>query len=141
MEAEAGCSTRQSGLFEQSGQVSSYSRMSKECSQAIEDSTSPPFFVKWPKAGLVRRSDGEFLTANISERHRDAVESSLSQVLLEDAPRKYWLSTKAATGILIRASRKGRKIPQVLRDALLVAASLGLREQSTQRATTMDDQT
>ena len=109
-----------SGLF---GPDSSFSRMSQDCCRAIEDSTSLPSCVKWAKAGIVRRSAGEFWTASTSEWPNAAVVCSLSQVLESDAPKKYWLSPRAAAGILRRAEKRGNALPPMLRDALLGLAN------------------
>jgi hypothetical protein len=97
--------------------------MSPDCSRAIEDATSPPSSVKWAKAGIVRRSVGEFWTLDISESPNAVVECSLSQVLEPDAPSKYSLSPKAAAGILRRSERRGKKLPEMLRQALEKTAS------------------
>ena len=48
---------------------------------------------------------------------------SLSAILEPDAPRKYWLSPKAAAGILRRAAKRGRTLPEHLQAALQVLAS------------------
>ena len=44
--------------------------------------------------------------------------STLSQILMADVPQKYYLSQKAAQGILRRASERGKKLPKVLETAL-----------------------
>ena len=49
---------------------------------------------------------------------------SLSAVLeTQDVPQKYFLSPRAATGILRRAERRGRELPLALRHALQTLAS------------------
>ena len=49
--------------------------------------------------------------------------SSLSDVLeTQPLPQRYCLSSKACLGILKRAERRGKKLPQMLRDALEQAA-------------------
>ena len=49
--------------------------------------------------------------------------SSLSDVLeTQPLPQRYCLSAKACSGILKRAERRGKKLPQMLRDALEQAA-------------------
>jgi len=45
-------------------------------------------------------------------------ESSLSQILEVNAPRKYYLSQKACMGILRRAESRGKVLPEILRNAL-----------------------
>lgn len=47
-----------------------------------------------------------------------AVESTLSQILEDNVPEKYYLSQKACEGILRRAERRGKKLPDVLKTAL-----------------------
>lgn len=52
----------------------------------------------------------------------DAEEFMLSQILVENPPTKYYLSVKAMDGILNRASRRGKKLPE-----LLVTAIAGMK--------------
>ena len=49
---------------------------------------------------------------------REECVSTLSQILMADVPRKYYLSQKACLGILRRASERGKKLPEVLEIAL-----------------------
>ena len=44
--------------------------------------------------------------------------STLSQILMEGVPEKYYLSPKACLGILRRASSRGKTLPAVLQKAL-----------------------
>ena len=60
----------------------------------------------------------EFLTLNFGESPSVAVESTLSQILQVNAPEKYYLSAKACEGILRRAERRGKKLPDMLKTAL-----------------------
>lgn len=60
----------------------------------------------------------EFLMRNIGESPSVAVESTLSQILEDNVPEKYYLSQKACEGILRRAERRGKKLPDVLKTAL-----------------------
>ena len=76
----------------------------------------------WETVGV---SHGEFSTLNFSERPSVAVESTLSQILEANAPEKYWLSAKACAGILRRASKRGKKLPPMLKEALEEAVRLG----------------
>ncbi len=57
-------------------------------------------------------------THNTSESLRDADVSSLSEVLQMNAPEKYSLSAKACGGILRRAEKRGKELPDMLREAL-----------------------
>ncbi len=71
-----------------------------------------------PSWETVGASHGEFLTLNTGESPSVAVESSLSQILEVNAPEKYSLSPKAGQGILRRAERRGKELPEMLREAL-----------------------
>ena len=55
---------------------------------------------------------------NTSESLKDADVSSLSEVLQMNAPEKYSLSAKACRGILRRAEKRGKELPDMLREAL-----------------------
>lgn len=46
-----------------------------------------------------------------------AVESTLSQILEANVPKKYYLSAKACEGILRRAERRGKELPPMLKTA------------------------
>lgn len=59
----------------------------------------------------------EFLTRNIGESPSAAVESTLSQILEANVPKKYYLSAKACEGILRRAERRGKELPPMLKTA------------------------
>jgi hypothetical protein len=52
-----------------------------------------------------------------------SVSSSLADVLQAEAPEKYYLSQKACDGILHRANRRGKTLPQELTDALVHQSS------------------
>ena len=67
---------------------------------------------------------GGYLTLNTGESPRDAVESSLSQILLQNPPSKYYLSKKACLGILRRAEERNKDLPPLLQEALMVQAGL-----------------
>jgi DNA (cytosine-5)-methyltransferase 1 len=62
---------------------------------------------------------GDSLTLNIGECPREENVSLLSQILEVNAPEKYFLSVKACRGILTRASRRGKALPELLKTALL----------------------
>jgi hypothetical protein len=91
-------------------------RMSLASSLPTKGLISEDFSMKWSKSGMASR--GEVWMLGISESPRGAVESSLLQVLSPTAPQRYSLSAKAASGILRRASRRGKKLPAVLQAAL-----------------------
>ena len=63
-------------------------------------------------------SRGESKMLNTGECPSAAVESSLSQILQDNPPRKYFLSPKACRGILRRARKRGKDMPPMLKEAL-----------------------
>lgn len=65
----------------------------------------------------------EFLMRNTGEYPSVAVESTLSQILEDNVPEKYYLSQKACEGILRRAERRGKKLPDVLKTALEIGGA------------------
>lgn len=62
---------------------------------------------------------GDSSTLNIGESPREESVSLLSWILQVDVPEKYYLSAKACRGILTRASRRGKKLQELLETALL----------------------
>src|SRR5262252_5841894 len=86
----------------------------------------------WPNSGM--GSPTGCLTLSTSEWPSDAVVCSLSDVLeTGDVPPKFFLSPRAATGILRRADRRGRALPGQLQTALEALA--GDRTSPAERAT------
>lgn len=69
----------------------------------------------WAKTSVL---PGGHTTRSTGECPKDVVESTLSQILQADAPEKYSLSPKACRGILRRAEKRGKELPDMLRDAL-----------------------
>ena len=68
---------------------------------------------------IVSALPGECMTLNIGAFPSDARESTLSQILDLNAPEKYFLSPRACAGILQRAEKRGKTLPDMLRDALM----------------------
>lgn len=62
---------------------------------------------------------GDSLTLNIGEFPNAERESLLSWILEDNVPKKYYLSARACQGILVRASRRGKPLPELLKQALL----------------------
>lgn len=62
---------------------------------------------------------GDSSTVNISEWPSVENVSLLSSTLEDNVPQKYYLSARACQGILTRASRRGKPLPEILRQALL----------------------
>lgn len=63
-------------------------------------------------------------TLNTSECPKDVVVSSLSQILQDTVPYKYYLSPRACLGILRRAEERGKDLPPLLALALRLQAGL-----------------
>lgn len=68
-------------------------------------------------------SPGGYWTRNTGACPSVVKESTLWQILQEDAPEKYYLSAAACAGILRRAERRGKDLPPMLREALEEAAA------------------
>ena len=68
---------------------------------------------------MVSALPGECMTLNFGEYPSEERESTLSQILDLNAPDKYSLSQKACAGILRRAEKRGKTLPDMLRDALM----------------------
>lgn len=67
---------------------------------------------------------GLCLNLNISERPRVVIQTKLSQILERNPDPKYNLSAKACLGILNRAEKRGKKLPEALERALREQAGL-----------------
>ena len=61
---------------------------------------------------------GEYTMRSFGESPKEENASLLSQILQDEAPLKYCLSAKACRGILNRANRRGKKLPDILQKAL-----------------------
>ena len=79
------------------------------------DGRQPDASLTWKDIGVLR---GAYSTLSFGESPSVAVESHLSQILEEHPLPKYSLSAKACQGILRRAGRRGKELPEVLRIAL-----------------------
>lgn len=62
---------------------------------------------------------GDSWMLNTGESPNAERESRLSWILEDNVPQKYYLSARACQGILTRASRRGKKLPELLKTALL----------------------
>jgi len=94
--------------------------------------------LSWEMVGAL---PGESMTLNFGESPSEERGSTLSQILDLQAPEKYSLSPRACAGILRRAEKRGKTLPDMLRDALMevvgsdgsfeMSQSVGLPEQKT----------
>ena len=73
---------------------------------------------------IVTPSPGERWMLNIGAFPREDRESTLSHILQGEVQEKYFLSQKACQGILTRAARRNKKLPEVLEKALMAQAGL-----------------
>jgi hypothetical protein len=107
-------------IFDHGG---SYGKTSPVFCQAIEDGTLAPFSGRWLNSGM--GSHIECLTLNGSEWPKDAVVFSLSDTLeTGDLPQRFFLSAKACAGILRRAEKRGKVLPELLERSLRTVAGL-----------------
>src|SRR5699024_4001365 len=61
---------------------------------------------------------GESLMRNIGEYPSEENESFLSQILMDQVHPKYYLSRRACEGILRRAKKRGKELPEILQKVL-----------------------
>lgn len=61
---------------------------------------------------------GDYTMHSFGESPSEENVSRLSQILQDSAPQKYCLSAAACTGILRRAAKRGKELPEILRNAL-----------------------
>ena len=66
---------------------------------------------------------GEYWTLNFGVCPKEEIESSLSQILEATVPEKYYLSPKACGGIIARAEKRGKELPVILKQALMIQAA------------------
>ena len=91
-------------------------------SPLIKDATLPSSSTRWMNSGMAWR--GEYSMLKISESHSAAAVCSLSDILETSGVHpRYSLSAKAASGILRRAAKRGKKLPDHLEAALKAVAS------------------
>jgi hypothetical protein len=64
----------------------------------------------------------ECWTLASSESPSDAAECSLSDILEDEVPPRFFLSQKACAGILRRAQKRGKRLPEPLAAALAAVA-------------------
>ena len=94
-----------------------YGRTSPASYPVKEDEILPPYFEGWMNSGMGGRT--ECLTLSTSEWPSDAVVCSLSDILeTGNVPQRFFLSATACQGILRRADKRGKELPEALRLAL-----------------------
>jgi hypothetical protein len=113
---EAACSGKLSESWESLGRLGLFSKTSPACFLAVKDAILPQCSTPWMNSGMVWR--GVCLTRSSSESPNVAEECSLSDVLESHVPQRFFLSPRAAAGILRRAEKRGRTLPARLQSAL-----------------------
>lgn len=97
----------------------------------MEDATSPSYSRRWPTSGFTT-SPGECWTADTSEcPNGGGAYSSLPDVLEATVPSRFYLSQKAAAGILRRAEKRGRALPPALDNALRTLSTSSAEDRTT----------
>ena len=94
-----------------------FGRTSPESCLPMEDEILVPSSECWQNSGM--GSPTEFWTLSTSEWPSDAVVCSLSDILeIGNVPQRFFLSATACQGILRRADKRGKELPEALRLAL-----------------------
>jgi len=120
LESEADFGSSSIAFLQSLGHDGLLLRTSPACYPHQEGQTLPSSFEGWSNSGMA--CAGGYLTLSMPEYHSDAAVCSLSDILETDVPRKYYLSARAARGILRRAERRGRQLPPLLEAALVQTA-------------------
>lgn len=106
-------------------QLGLWQKTSQDSSTPTEDLQWQESLTRWPKQGRWS-SNGSRWTRNGSEFPNDGDECSSQLVSILEQPTdvqtRYFLSPKAAQGILRRATRRGKKLPALLEEALEAVA-------------------
>lgn len=86
------------------------------------DGLQPDALPMWEDNGALR---GEYLTHSFGVCPKDENASHLSQILEVSPHPKYSLSARACLGILNRAEKRGKQLPEILKLALIQQAQRG----------------
>ena len=118
MEIDQDYSMKSCGYSMKQKPNTSSSKMLLDCSHQTQEQIWEPSSGRWLSAGM--GSHIGFLTLSTSEFHKEGEGSLLSDVLEIQGEhlRKYWLSPKAASGILVRAEKRQKILPKSLIKAL-----------------------
>ena len=104
-----------------SGKGNDFRRILEETARVADEAAVIPGpadgkWRSWETGGALR---GVYSTHSFGECPSVAVESRLSQILEDTPHRKYYLSARACKGILNRAERRGKALPEELYRALM----------------------
>ena len=104
--------------------VSSSGKMSPASCRRTEDGTLVPSSGRWANSGM--GGPIESLTLSSSEWPSDADVCLLSDTLeTGDVPQRFYLSAKACQGILRRAEKRNKTLPEPLQRALEAVVAAG----------------
>ena len=84
------------------------------CLATVNGANQDVSTMSWADGALL----GEYTMHSFGESPREENASRLSQILQDDAPPNYCLSARACQGILNRANKRGKELPEPLRIAL-----------------------
>ena len=114
---EAGYSGKLEDLWKKRKQSGSSLKTSLVYYPLTEGRTLESFSGRWPTSGIV--SGGECLMLSTLEYPSEGAESSsLADVVeTQQVQQKYYLTAKAAEGVLRRSNRNGKKLPEQLQEA------------------------
>ena len=84
------------------------------------------------------RGDASTLNTGVSPREENG--SSLSRILQDAPPKRYYLTRKACLGILRRAAERGKELPEKLKRALEIQAGLIRMDGEKNEDTDADDE-
>ena len=105
----------------------SSSKTYRDSSPAIEGETWQRSSVAWQNSGMAWRTGFSTLATSecpsgddgSSSSACEAIPTTLADVLQPSAPQRFYLSARAAQGILRRAAKRGRMLPTALQQALV----------------------
>ena len=116
-------------------------KMSPDCLTATLDEILQLSLIPWTEAGIVFR--GECLTLNFSEHPRDVEESSLSEVLDQLVPLRFFLTTEHLQSLLDRATARKKPLPpdleRAIKNQICILFNTPLLEESIQQGRNQKD--
>ena len=127
--SDRGCSSMLFELYPNYVPRSWYSKTSPAYFRRTKGGTWESSSERWQTQGIA--AHGECWTRNGSESPNDAVVCSLSDILMRNVPQRYYLSQRAARGILRRCEKRGRTLPTQLTAALEELAGRKIKRHSS----------
>lgn len=105
--------------------LTSCGKMCWDCSLPTTEETSSECSWRWTNSGILEHGELALLNSSESPSNGDGyLACSLGDVLEQSPGPRYSLSPKAAAGILRRAAKRGRVLPEQLRLALEAVARM-----------------